>query len=748
MGGSGVTSRIERGRRSALAGVVGALAFLAFGAGSANAATCDTSWKLPNSGAWSDAANWTAGVPTSADDACITLPGAYTVDITGQSVQAKSLQLGGSTGTQTLSIVGATANQATLTLAAGGSISGNGLVDLSANCAASNCVAFPAAAIVNTGATPLSNSGSIISAVGSDSGVNGRGLSGNFTNTGTIELPESLQFASGTLNNQGTLSIDSGAILDVPQNPIAGTATVTNGAGGLITNNGANGYVKLGAQNIFNQGAGTTSPSSVNPAHPAVLINDPLFNDPAPTLNYTGAGASAIEVRGKAKLSGDIASGQSLNINGVAGCPSETLVTAAVGFSNAGTLTLGGACDSGLAITNGNLTNTGTLVAATTGSGVTRELKGGLINSGTFNVNGDTAFDKGGATLMQTGGSTAFPLSSVTLDPSGSGSTFQLQGGTLSGGGNSGPAAAIINGPVNNSGGSVIPGSTSTPGIMTVNGYTQALGGKLTITINGTSVGSGYSQLSSLANATISGLLTINTLSGPTAGHLYTIVGAQGTRSGEFSKVTGRFAPEGPFPPGWTSGYKVDYEFPNAVALDAEAASGLRVKRAGPGTGSVTSSPAGINCGSTCDAPFFHTQTVTLTAHPGSGWAFGGWSGACSGSSRTCKVKMSKARTVTASFSHGTTTRLSSSRNPGRKGKRVTYTATVSPHPDGGTVKFTGRGGQTIAGCRSVAVSTSTGKAKCSTIYHTTGSRPIKATYLGDRNFAPSSASLTERIKR
>jgi hypothetical protein len=191
----------------------------------------------------------------------------------------------------------------------------------------------------------------------------------------------------------------------------------------------------------------------------------------------------------------------------------------------------------------------------------------------------------------------------------------------------------------------------------------------------------------------------------------------------------------------------VDYEFPNAVALDAAAAAGLRVKRAGPGTGSVTSSPGGINCGTTCDAPFFRTQTVTLTAHPGSGWVFGGWSGACTGSSRTCKVKMSRARTVTASFSHASKTKLSASRNPARVGRKVTYTATVSPNPKGGTVRFTSNG-RTISGCGAVAVGRSTGKARCSTTYHRPGIRQVKATYSGDGNFAPSSSSLAESVKR
>ena len=68
------------------------------------------------------------------------------------------------------------------------------------------------------------------------------------------------------------------------------------------------------------------------------------------------------------------------------------------------------------------------------------------------------------------------------------------------------------------------------------------------------------------------------------------------------------------------------------------------------GNGSVVSNPSGIDCGSNCSASYSNGTQVTLTANPASGYRFSGWGGACSGTG-SCKVAMTAARTVSASFS-------------------------------------------------------------------------------------------------
>lgn len=80
---------------------------------------------------------------------------------------------------------------------------------------------------------------------------------------------------------------------------------------------------------------------------------------------------------------------------------------------------------------------------------------------------------------------------------------------------------------------------------------------------------------------------------------------------------------------------------------------GLKVSRSG--TGTVTGTPAGqdvaIACGKDCTAKFPAGQSVVLTATPGAGKQFLGWSGACSGTTASCTVQVNGNVSVQANFS-------------------------------------------------------------------------------------------------
>jgi hypothetical protein len=75
----------------------------------------------------------------------------------------------------------------------------------------------------------------------------------------------------------------------------------------------------------------------------------------------------------------------------------------------------------------------------------------------------------------------------------------------------------------------------------------------------------------------------------------------------------------------------------------------IAVLKSGSGAGTVTSSPAGIVCGTDCDEAYGTGTLVTLTATAASGSRFTGWSGGCSGTS-LCTISGNSEVLVTATF--------------------------------------------------------------------------------------------------
>ena len=90
----------------------------------------------------------------------------------------------------------------------------------------------------------------------------------------------------------------------------------------------------------------------------------------------------------------------------------------------------------------------------------------------------------------------------------------------------------------------------------------------------------------------------------------------------------------------------------NPATLTVTQGFTLTVSTSGTGSGTITSTPAGIACPGTCSASFASGTAVTLTATPTSGSAFTGWSGACSGTG-ACSVTMNSNQSVTATFNLG-----------------------------------------------------------------------------------------------
>lgn len=77
----------------------------------------------------------------------------------------------------------------------------------------------------------------------------------------------------------------------------------------------------------------------------------------------------------------------------------------------------------------------------------------------------------------------------------------------------------------------------------------------------------------------------------------------------------------------------------------------VTVSKSGTGVGTVTSTPAGIDCGSACAGTFAAGALVTLTASPDAQSVFDGWSGGICSGTDPCAFVGNTSVTVTASFS-------------------------------------------------------------------------------------------------
>ncbi len=158
----------------------------------------------------------------------------------------------------------------------------------------------------------------------------------------------------------------------------------------------------------------------------------------------------------------------------------------------------------------------------------------------------------------------------------------------------------------------------------------------------------------------------------------------------------------------------------------------LNVGRSGTGNGTVTSSPAGITCGSDCSELYTGGTVVKLTAAPASGSTFANWSGNadCSDGS----VTMNATITCTAVFNLITTYTLTVNR-------AGTGTGTVTSSPTGincgstcsttlnsGTavaLTATPASGSTFAGwsgnCTAAGSVTMTGNMTCAATFNSSG---------------------------
>jgi hypothetical protein len=261
---------------------------------------------------------------------------------------------------------------------------------------------------------PLTNAGTITwTGAGTGNGISVTG--GTFTNTGTIEAESggtAVLELTGTFDNQSTGEViaDSSITLD---GTLTNEGSLSTGLGSAFINAGT---LDNSTGTIDNAGTLTSSTNTTFDEGSGPVVGNPVMLIET-DLNLTGAGAANFTVNDSTAcfVTGNVASDQSITLG------SQDTIYFTGPLTNAGTITWTGAgTGSGISMTAGTFTNTGTIEAEPGGTAVL-VLTGTFDNQATGEVIADSSVTLYG-TLTNEG--------SLSVAP---GTTF-INGGTLDNG--------------------------------------------------------------------------------------------------------------------------------------------------------------------------------------------------------------------------------------------------------------------------------------------------------------------------
>ena len=497
----------------------------------------------------------------------------------------------------------------------------------------------------------------------------------NFSNVVTLTGAGTITMAKTASGNPIFLNSNNGHLINV-NNLIQGAGEIGNN--GLLFTNEAAGVVN--ANN--NSAAGNTlvidSNSDVNQGlmeatGTGTLQINVIINNQGANIEAIGASASVI------LQSGTIQGGTITNSGGLFETPASvgatldgtthgalTLVGTYTGQANSTTVLVGTINNTGTILLNANtasnvvlnisnvvtLTGGGTISMAKTASGnpiFLNSNNGQLVNvnnliqgAGEIGNNGLIAVNEAGGTInANSAGQT------LTIDVTGPFNNSGLVETT-------GTGVMQINTSINNSG-VIFPGGTATAP-STINqsgGYTQTSAGALNVILfqgSGNPINSSYSTNN---GASLSGALNLIYGPGysPAPGDSFVVLRSD-VVSSPFTTINSPSVPAG-F--AWTPTYS-NGQATITLATSTGANQTLTISDLGTGNGTVTDDLGQIDCidtagviTGTCSGSYSMNSVVNLTATIGDSTSFGGWGGACSGTT-TCSVTMSSAQAVSASF--------------------------------------------------------------------------------------------------
>jgi hypothetical protein len=328
-----------------------------------------TSWTSPADGDWNTASNWSNGVPSADCRAVINLAGSYTVTIVG-GANARGLDLGGLSGTQTLQIAGSRdiggRIDSGLTISASSTIGTNGALAMTQS-------GNDPGQTKLEGSGSIVNNGSFVMEPGSGAGTS-RFMNLAFTNaaTGSVQVKRDAEM-QGTTTNGGAWTVSSGATLvfeGAGQGP-----TVTQSAG-TFTNSGT---TRLDIGTFTHSGGNMTGA-------PVRLCGH---------LNANGPGTAAFDFQqvpggcGGGQIESDIGANDTVRLLKMDDVTGAEAVSSG-SFTNRGTLEMGGSGTNQQDILSGagTLTNEGTLTATQPRD---LQIQKNVDNKGTMSIASNTA---------------------------------------------------------------------------------------------------------------------------------------------------------------------------------------------------------------------------------------------------------------------------------------------------------------------------------------------------------------------